>query len=186
MQSRSLKQTLCVLALAALHATASADTFELTFTASAFKPHSDQGTIAPPDVLSGSFLFSGNPYQQEAITLLGASLTIEGYQYSAGEIGTRYLPEYGALVFGGSVTGVAGVMNRTNDFFLSFPILTFGRSDLLYSTSVSQGLSYSEQVTYTLSQVPEPASLNIALAGLACIVGTLGTRRRSPVKQRSL
>lgn len=182
MSRHNLKQTIGLVIFSAWATAASAQTFKLSFIATAFKPHSDQTTVSPPEVLAGSFLFAGNLSELAPITLIDVDLEVEGYRYSPGEIGTRYFPEDGTVIFGGTQTGVAGVMNRTNDFFLSYPFRPAARSYLLYSTVESQGFSYTEQVTYSLSQVPEPTGIIFGLVGASLIVSLATARRRAVAK----
>lgn len=182
----SLIPRLCAAALVCACSVASASVYKLSFAATDFKPHEgDAGTVSPPQTLTGWILFEGDVASRSVTSLLDVDVKVEGYRYSLPEVTFRQIPEDEAVIFGGVLMGAAALANRTNDFAVSYSWASPAWGSVLYTTSLSRGFSYTENVSFTVSAVPEPQMYALAAAGLLTLLAARSTRRRSPLRAQS-
>lgn len=173
---------LCAAALVSACSVASASVYKLSFSATDFKPHAgDAGTVSPPHSLTGWFLFEGDIASRSVTSLLDLDVEVEGHRYSVPEVTFRQIPEDEALIFGGVLTGAAALANWTNDFAVTYSWASPAWGSVLYTTSLSRGFSYTENVSFTVSAIPEPQMYALAAAGLLTLLTARTARRGSPL-----
>lgn len=153
---------------------ASAIPFRVSFTAEDFGPG------APADPVSGFIEYNANSITSPIQSITSISLTISGHVYALAEIGFISPFNIDHLV-GGTITGIDGLIDGTNDFALVWNILTQTPSLFVYTTentdTVFQTGTFSQfSVVDTSVVVPEPASLWMMISG-AVLLGLLIRQR---------
>ncbi len=168
--ARLLKTTVATLCLS-MASFASADTFELNFTASGFASVINN-TSAPQDLVSGRITFEADALGAPVISISSVDLVIDGHVYQASDIGGEVFgPGY---FFGAHVSDDHGISWGTDDFYMT---TVPGIANFTYSSSNAFDGWSTAQLSAAVTQVPEPSAAAMTLAGLAGLAGFARRRR---------
>lgn len=160
-----------VLAISSLQTAWARDIIQLNFAASGFS----QG---PTDAISGSFVYEAASVTSPITSLDSVSLTIDGHVYGIGDIG--FLSPFGGgpmTLIGGVPAGVSALQlgaGQTNDFILDWVTNSGSPFDFSYTTPTVYAdfpsqLNLSFTVLSVIPETPEPASIVLALSGVAVL-----------------
>jgi hypothetical protein len=98
-------------------------------------------------------------------SLTSISLTISGHSYTRGEI-SYASPFSGSLdLIGGTIGGIAGLGNNTDDFLVAWNRV-LGTGDSVGYTTASTGFFSGSFSSFSITAVPEPSTAVLLALGL--------------------
>jgi hypothetical protein len=161
----ALASAACLLCAASAHASV----YKFEFAATNF-PISN-GQPAPETSVAGWIKFTADSLGAPVSSIDAVGLTIAGHKYTPGEIGA--IPEnYNNYLFGGTEFVVYGINAGTNDFYVTDMLLGYA---VFGTIGIWQSFTITSSYTELISEVPEPGSLALLLAGAG---GIYAMRRR--------
>jgi len=153
--------------------TARADIFNVSFTAAGF------GAGAPQDPVSGSFEFTAASATSAITALDSVNLTIAGHVYTLGEVG---FSNGSHTLIGGTLNTPNAISSNTTDFWIRWTTASDAPLDFIYSTAGVNDFFSGSLRTFSITAVPEPASLALLLgAGPFLVPALLRRRKRTKV-----
>ena len=161
---------------------AQAGLYRLDFQANGFRDYVNTGHPAPQSEVAGSIIFTAMSLGSPVTSIDKIDLTILNHTYTVDEVVERQYPQsVQTYVFGGRSTGGAtGISSGTNDFWLSLnPSTAYG---YIFYTAVGERGIWESGITATFTElatdVPEPGSMSLLLAGAGGLCAMLRRRRR--------
>lgn len=173
----TLASAVCLLCATSAHA----GLYKLDFQAKDFRDQFNPGP-APQSEVAGSIIFTAMSLGSPVTSIDKIDLTILNHTYTVDEVVEAQYPQYLQIyVFGGSITGGAtGIGSGTNDFWLSLNPST-AAGYILYTAVGERGI-WQSRITATFTElttdVPEPGSMSLLLAGAGGLCAMLRRRRR--------
>ena len=176
---------LAVIAMLGMASSAHAVLITFEFTASNFPP-TFSGIPALQDPISGVITYEAADVGAPIDSLTSISLTIGSHSFTVGELGFITNPNSisTSSIIGGSINGVTGVTNFTNDFSVQFDraMPPAPGANFAYASADTFGIWRSSTVAYSLTgptettPVPEPGTLSLLLLGLLATVALVWRR----------
>jgi hypothetical protein len=153
---------LAAASVSALHAA----TIRMDFNVTGFSPSS---TYAPPtDPVIGSITWQAPGLGDPVQSFDSINMTIDGHTYSTGEIGYRRDTSWNFV--GGTLDEVNGLSYLTDDFMIIWDANTLQGLQFHYSSADVPTIWYvtsqADFTSFSVAEVPEPATSSLAVLGL--------------------